>query len=263
MRVFEKKWFAPLRRLVFVIPHFTGSAFATAVSPPSPMWRMLKYALLLSHALVLLASPDHLSHGSSSAPSWEVRLLPASGCRCRHTSTLGCLAGRSTQDPSGGGTAGFVGSRGLGGQRRRQKIGWSSTRVFRRRSPQPEACSEPRPPSSVAAVVLELQPRDADTNKLAVYGELHRLLGTTRCRQLLGLEAVATLTSLNYLILHNRDGGPSLYAHDEDPGSGCGGARLALGDRSWDICGIGQGVSFRPCLYGRKQQLWSFSCRST
>lgn len=116
-------------------------------------------------------------------------------------------------------------------------------------------------PTTVAAVVIELQPRAAaDTETLAVYGKLHRLLGTTRSRQLLGLEAVATLTSSNYLVLHARDGTPSLYNDDGESsreeganggGGGCGGwgggARLALGDRCWDICGIGQGVSFGAC----------------
>lgn len=85
-----------------------------------------------------------------------------------------------------------------------------------------------------------------------MYGKLHRLLGMTRSRQLLGLEAVATLTSLNYLVLHPRDGMPNLYndkkrSQEEEANScdsGGGGARLALGDRCWDICGIGQGVSF-------------------
>lgn len=99
---------------------------------------------------------------------------------------------------------------------------------------------------SSAAVVFELQP--ADTNTLAVYGELHRLLGTTRSRQLLGLEAVATLTSLNYLLLHHRNGGPRLYDEEGESGCGCSGARLALGHRRWDICGIGQWVSFRRSL---------------
>lgn len=105
----------------------------------------------------------------------------------------------------------------------------------------------PSQPSS-AAVVLELQPRAADTNALAVYGELHRLLGTTRSRQLLGLEAVATLTSLNYLVLHHRNDGPSLYDEEGESDGGRKGARLALGHRKWDICGIGQWVSSSPSL---------------
>lgn len=92
------------------------------------------------------------------------------------------------------------------------------------------------------AVVLELERGVRDTNTLAVYGKLHCVLGATRSRRLLGANAVATLTSLNYLVLHHRDGGPSaLLEGFEERGSG--GARLALGDRCWDICGIGQGVS--------------------
>lgn len=104
---------------------------------------------------------------------------------------------------------------------------------------------------SAAAVVLKLQPRSADTNTLTVYGELHRLLGTTQSRQLLGPEAVATLSSLNYLILHHRNVGPSLLCDGEgESGYGCDGAKLALGHRCWDICGIGRWVSFRPNISG-------------
>ncbi|CAM9946700.1 unnamed protein product [Ectocarpus sp. 12 AP-2014] len=90
------------------------------------------------------------------------------------------------------------------------------------------------------AVVLELERGVRDTNTLAVYGKLHRVLGATRSRRLLGANAVATLTSSNYLVLHHRDGGPSAYLEGFEEG-GSGGARLALGDRCWDICGIGQG----------------------
>lgn len=92
------------------------------------------------------------------------------------------------------------------------------------------------------AVVLELERGVRDANTLAVYGKLHRVLGATRSRRLLGANAVATLTSSNYLVLHHRDGGPSAYLEDFEE-SGSGGARLALGDRCWDICGIGQRVS--------------------
>eukprot|EP00903_Cladosiphon_okamuranus_P007717 g7478.t1 len=57
---------------------------------------------------------------------------------------------------------------------------------------------------------------------------------------LLGLEAVATLTSLNFLILHHRDGGVGLCDQEGKSGGDGGRARLALGHRCWDICGIGK-----------------------
>ena len=77
-----------------------------------------------------------------------------------------------------------------------------------------------------------------DTAALAVYGKLHRLLGTNLSRRLLGPEAVATMTSSNFLVVHHRHGGPWFEYESKNAGGGGGGSRLALGDRRWDICGI-------------------------
>lgn len=196
-----------------------------------------------------------LSHGSgSSAPPRLVACRP----RDLQTFSFSAAAEQRAAFHAGPSPPGF-GSQATGGSterdRRRRKIGGSRTAVHAR-VPRREIHGEapiasddrarethhPSQPSS-AAVLLELQPPTADTNTLAVYGELHRLLGTTRSRQLLGSETVATLTSLNYLVLHHRNGGPSLYDEDAESGRGRNGARLALGHRCWDICGVGHWVS--------------------
>ncbi|CAN0098936.1 unnamed protein product [Laminaria digitata] len=92
-------------------------------------------------------------------------------------------------------------------------------------------------------VIFEIQHEEPeDTAALAVYGKLHRLLGTNPSRRLLGPEAVATMTSSNFLVVHHRHAGPWLYEYESKNGVGRGGggagSRLALGDRRWDICGI-------------------------
>lgn len=105
-------------------------------------------------------------------------------------------------------------------------------------------------------VIFEIEhdePEDAAA--LAVYGKLHRLLGTNPSRRLLGPEAVATMTSSNFLVVHHRHGGPWLYEYEsKNAGGGSGGgdgggSRLALGDRRWDICGIDQKARFCCCCY--------------
>lgn len=102
-------------------------------------------------------------------------------------------------------------------------------------------------------LVFELQSDGEQSEEdLAVYGKLHRLLG--RRRRLLGANAVAIMTTLNFLVVH--------YAHDDEntqeqqhqqsswwardtstsSNSGSSSWRLALGDRRWDVCGIGVGL---------------------
>ena len=212
----------------------------------------------------LLVPPECLPHRSGSpTPLWLGARRPQDLQTCLSSAAVKERTIYLAAGPPSGFVAGIV-SEGRGRPRRyrwRRKTGWNKTAVHSR-VPRREAYSEattmandgggrrkhrhPSRPQQSAAVVLELQPRAADTNALAVYGELHRLLGTTRSRQLLGVEAVATLTSLNFLVLHHRSGGPSLY---DEAGEGDGdgsGARLALGHRCWDICGIGQWVSFMP-----------------
>lgn len=79
-----------------------------------------------------------------------------------------------------------------------------------------------------------------DAAALAVYGRLHRLLGTNPSRRLLGPEATATMTSSNFLVVHHLHGGPWL---DEYESKNHDGSRfLAVGERRWDICGIDRNV---------------------
>ncbi|CAM9950498.1 unnamed protein product [Ectocarpus sp. 6 AP-2014] len=175
--------------------------------------------------------------------------------RCKGTHD-GCAAGASTP------AVAFAAMGGPTSRRRLRRIGRGSPMAAVHRPSQarglgsisddetpmttPSASSSATTAAAVAAavrttaVVLELERGVRDTNILAVYGKLHRVLGATRSRRLLGANAVATLTSSNYLVLHHRDGGPSAYLEGFEE-SGSGGARLALGDRCWDICGIGQG----------------------
>lgn len=80
-------------------------------------------------------------------------------------------------------------------------------------------------------LVFELQNNGDQTDKdFAVYGKLHRLLG--RRRGLLGgANAVAIMTTLNFLVVH--------YGHDDSSSiTGGSSSRLALGDPRWDVCGI-------------------------
>ncbi|CAM9602827.1 unnamed protein product [Scytosiphon promiscuus] len=201
--------------------------------------------------LGLLATPARLPHGViNSAARWPQPLQTSpSSARLELHSCLnpgGNSRGgkRSPVAPFHDGT-----ERSTGSQRPRRGLGGFNRTAARSGAVRPRSCSpastqdDPRAhlKHSPTATILELQCRTEDKSVLAVYGKLHRLLGDTFSRQLLGPDAVATLTSLDFLVLHHRDGGPSLFDGSEaNDGDGIGGgARLAVGDRSWDICGIG------------------------
>lgn len=200
--------------------------------------------------LGLLATPARLPHGViNPAARWPQSLqISPSSARLDPRLYLGIDngAGASRASAPDGGT-----ERSEGSHRRRRGIGSCSTKAVRLGAVRPRTCSaaptpdgiKPQLKHSSTATILELHCRSEDDSILAVYGKLHRLLGNTYSRQLLGPDAVATLTSLNFLVLHHRDGGPSLWDGLAEDGGDVGGARLAVGDRSWDICGMGPWVS--------------------
>lgn len=206
--------------------------------------------------LGLLATPARLPHGVVySAARWPqpLRTSPLTP----RLEPRSCLypGGKRGGGPSSAAAAAFDDgiARSVATQRRRRRIcGGCSGTAVRFDAVRPRACSATSTPDDIRAkrrhtsraAIFELQCRPEDNSILSVYGKLHRLLGDTYSRQLLGPDAVATLTSLNFLVLHHRDGGPSLFDGLEEDGGGVrGGARLAVGDRCWDICGIGPWVS--------------------
>lgn len=93
------------------------------------------------------------------------------------------------------------------------------------------------------ATIFELEHNHGkEDNTLAVYGELHRLLGTDRSRRLLGPDTVAIMTTLKFLVVHSGGGQWWNGEASTKKGDRRGGSRLALGDRLWDVCGLDKQV---------------------
>lgn len=81
--------------------------------------------------------------------------------------------------------------------------------------------------AAVAALVFELEHGREGDPRVSVNGELHCLLGSSPWQQLFGPNAVVTMTKLNFLVYDNC-GNSGIISSGE--------ARLAVGDRLWDIC---------------------------